>query len=220
MFALFSGLYESYLVPEPLTILMVGLDNSGKTVLLESLKQSFNSTSVLMRADQIKPTIGVNCAKITIRGTAVSIYDAAGSLRSRPLWNHYYGDCDGNIFVLDSAGIERQEEMALVYGAVVAAVNNAQKRGKKKGGKGYAARKGSIPIGVFSNKEDLAGEKVSPEHKRCASYMCKQRGWRRVLRRLRNVGAFWRVSQSSLTRSGGTRRVVPLPCASRPFLSP
>ena len=76
------------------------------------------------------------------------MYDAAGSIRSRPLWEHYYDDADGIIFLIDSADIDRQEEMCLVYSAVVAAVYDVGQR------KNQGRRR--IPIAVLSNKSDLA----------------------------------------------------------------
>jgi ADP-ribosylation factor related protein 1 len=167
MFSLLSGLYTTYIKPRPLTILIVGLDASGKTVLMEAIKQSYKTTSVIIPVEKIKPTIGVNCATMTLNSTHLTLYDAAGSILSRPLWSHYYSDCDGIIYVVDRSDVARLEEIVLVYESVVKGVYERLRRTNRvKSNDGANRNSGSsssristagaarIPIAIFLNKSD------------------------------------------------------------------
>jgi len=146
MFSLLSHLYTTYLTPPPSTLLILGLDSSGKTTLLEALKQLHSSSSgqAQLNPDQIRPTVGVNCVKLDHPLSKVTAYDPSGAPASRSLWSHYYEDCSAIIFVLDSGEVDRAEEVSLVYGSVMGEVG----RGK-----------GGVPVAVFANKRDLAGER-------------------------------------------------------------
>lgn len=73
-------------------ILLIGLDNSGKTTILNFIK---NKTFV-----QTESTLGLNIETITIRNFELLIFDVGGKVRS--LWSHYYESLSAVIFVIDS----------------------------------------------------------------------------------------------------------------------
>jgi small GTP-binding protein len=75
-------------------ILMLGLDGSGKTIILYRLLLGETVISI--------PTIGFNVEIIEINKTKLAIYEIGGQIKIRPLWHHYYENSKGLIFVVDS----------------------------------------------------------------------------------------------------------------------
>jgi len=80
--------------PKPLRILMVGLDNAGKTTILYKLKVGETVMTI--------PTIGFNVESIEYKNLKFTIWDVGGQQSIRQLWKHYYANTDGIIFVIDS----------------------------------------------------------------------------------------------------------------------
>ena len=80
-------------------ILMVGLDAAGKTTILFKLKLNEHVTTV--------PTIGFNVETVEYKNIKFSVWDVGGQDKLRPLWKHYYEDCNAIIFVIDSNDTER-----------------------------------------------------------------------------------------------------------------
>lgn len=78
-------------------ILVVGLDNSGKSTILNYLKPPE------VRSQDIVPTVGFNVEQFQTKSLSFSAFDMSGQGRYRSLWEHYYKDCHGIIFVLDSS---------------------------------------------------------------------------------------------------------------------
>lgn len=85
-------------------ITMVGLDAAGKTTLLYKLHLGEHVTTI--------PTIGFNVEHVDYKNLAMTIWDVGGQSRIRPLWKHYYQNCDAVIFVVDSSDPDRFEEAA------------------------------------------------------------------------------------------------------------
>lgn len=81
--------------PIELRILMIGLDNSGKTSILYTLMSDYNIES--------RPTIGFNTETIVYNNYKLSIWDVGGQEKIRPLWKHYYQNTDVIIFVVDAS---------------------------------------------------------------------------------------------------------------------
>ena len=78
-------------------ILVVGLDNSGKTTILNQLKSDESKST------DIVPTIGFNVEKFTTKALSITAFDMSGQGRYRTLWEQYYRDCQGIVFVIDSS---------------------------------------------------------------------------------------------------------------------
>jgi ADP-ribosylation factor-like protein 6 len=77
-------------------ILVVGLDNSGKTTIINHLKPVDHKRDVV-------PTVGFNLEKFKVKGVTFTAFDMSGQGRYRNLWEHYYKECNGIIFVIDSS---------------------------------------------------------------------------------------------------------------------
>mmetsp|Transcript_91774 Transcript_91774/g.112398 ORF Transcript_91774/g.112398 Transcript_91774/m.112398 type:complete len:196 (-) Transcript_91774:38-625(-) len=83
-------------------ILMIGLDNAGKTTILYKLKLGEVITSI--------PTIGFNVESVKYKHITFTVWDIGGQEKIRPLWRHYYQNAHGIIFVIDSNDKERIDD--------------------------------------------------------------------------------------------------------------
>ena len=87
--------------------LILGVGGAGKTCVLESLKTRFSPMPGLAPA-QIVPTVGLNLARLEVpaaRGGAETcvFWDLGGAPGLRGIWERYYAECDGVLFVVDAA---------------------------------------------------------------------------------------------------------------------
>lgn len=83
-------------------ILMLGLDNAGKTTILYKLKLNKIKTSA--------PTVGFNVETVTYKNVKFNMWDVGGQERLRPLWRHYFPATTALIFVIDSNDRDRMDE--------------------------------------------------------------------------------------------------------------
>ena len=65
-----------------LRILVLGLDNSGKTSILKRLTAE--------EISEIKPTQGFNIKTVTQEGFKMNVWDIGGQKTIRPYWRNYY----------------------------------------------------------------------------------------------------------------------------------
>lgn len=113
-------------------ILMLGLDNAGKTTILYKLKLNKIKTSA--------PTVGFNVETLTFKNVKFNMWDVGGQARLRPLWRHYFPATNALIFVIDSSDRDRmlqaKEELFSIIG---------EKEMEK------------VVLLVLANKQDLPG---------------------------------------------------------------
>lgn len=80
-----------------LNVLVVGLDNSGKTTIINSIKPSKFTTQ------EVVPTVGFQVEQFSKAGLNFTMFDMSGAGKYRSLWESYYKDTEAIIFVIDSA---------------------------------------------------------------------------------------------------------------------
>uniref|UniRef100_A0A671E1M1 ADP-ribosylation factor-like protein 2 n=1 Tax=Rhinolophus ferrumequinum TaxID=59479 RepID=A0A671E1M1_RHIFE len=85
-----------------LRLLMLGLDNAGKTTILKK----FNGEDI----DTISPTLGFNIKTLEHRGFKLNIWDVGGQKSLRSYWRNYFESTDGLIWVVDSADRQRMQD--------------------------------------------------------------------------------------------------------------
>ena len=98
---LFSRVFQSLFGSKEVRILILGLDNAGKTTILYKLKLGEVVTTI--------PTIGFNVETVEYKNISFTVWDVGGQDKIRPLWRHYYQNTQGLIFVVDSNDRDRVE---------------------------------------------------------------------------------------------------------------
>ncbi|KAG7390243.1 hypothetical protein PHYPSEUDO_008381 [Phytophthora pseudosyringae] len=115
-------------------ILVVGLDNSGKTTLVNHLKPKKS------QAREVVPTIGFQVEEFTKSNLNFTVFDMSGQSRYRSLWENYYSDVQAIIYVLDCTDTIR---MCVAKDELEQLVQHKELSSKK------------VPILFFANKMDL-----------------------------------------------------------------
>ncbi|ODH13345.1 hypothetical protein ACO22_07353 [Paracoccidioides brasiliensis] len=128
-----SGLFWT---KKEIRILILGLDNAGKTTLLYRLKALVTTI----------PTIGFNVESVTYKNLNFNVWDLGGQTSIRPYWRCYYANTAAVIFVIDSTDIER---LGTASDELAAMLNEEELR--------------DAALLVFANKQDQPGAKGAGE---------------------------------------------------------
>lgn len=119
---------------QELRLLMLGLDNSGKTTALKKLADEDIST--------ITPTQGFNIKSVSLSGFKLNVWDIGGQKHIRPYWKNYYQNTDAIVYMVDSVDHRRVDEAAEELAGLL----------EEESLKGTA-------VLVFANKQDLLNAK-------------------------------------------------------------
>jgi len=111
-------------------ILVLGLDNAGKTTILKKLSDEDIA--------HIMPTQGFNIKSLMHDGFKLNVWDIGGQKSIRPYWRNYYDSTDALIYVIDSADKRRMEETCIELGQLL-----------------EEEKLGGVPVLVYANKADL-----------------------------------------------------------------
>ncbi|KAJ6031630.1 hypothetical protein N7540_002362 [Penicillium herquei] len=120
MYHLAKSLYLYATSKEEYSVLLLGLDNAGKTTLLTQIKALYQP-----RADgtpapnpgKTVPTVGQNVATISLSDMNLKIWDVGGQISMRGLWQSYYTSCHAIIFVVDSADVGQDPDITRLRSA-------------------------------------------------------------------------------------------------------
>ncbi|CAF9928790.1 MAG: ADP-ribosylation factor protein 3 [Heterodermia speciosa] len=104
MYHLAKSIYLYATSKEEYSILLLGLDNAGKTTLLSSIK-SLYLPSGPPTAQKTVPTVGQNVSTIDLGDMYLKIWDVGGQHSLRRLWTSYYESCHAVVFVVDSTDL-------------------------------------------------------------------------------------------------------------------
>lgn len=115
--------------------LVVGLDNSGKSTLINNLK------NINDRSNDIYATVGFQIEKFTHNKTNFVMFDMSGQSKYRNLWIHYIKDIQAIIYVIDSSDVLR---LSIVKDELIMLLNNE-----------HIKNNNNIVMLFYSNKMDL-----------------------------------------------------------------
>ena len=119
-------------------ILMLGLDNSGKTTALKQLASEDVSS--------ITPTQGFNIKSVQSAGFKLNVWDIGGQKHIRPYWKNYYANTQAIVYMVDSADKRRADECAEELETLMGEEELA-----------------GVPVLVFANKQDLLNAMTAAE---------------------------------------------------------
>ena len=112
-------------------ILLLGLDNAGKTTILKNLCNEDPTTT--------SPTRGFNVKTIQADSFKFNVWDIGGQKAIRQYWDNYYENTDALIWVVDSCDEIRLEETSMELDSLL---NDEKLK--------------NAPVLIFANKQDLA----------------------------------------------------------------
>ncbi|OJK04603.1 hypothetical protein ASPACDRAFT_1851583 [Aspergillus aculeatus ATCC 16872] len=120
MYHLAKSLYMYATSKEEYSVLLLGLDNAGKTTLLSQIKAlyqppradgSLPASLLPASIGKTVPTVGQNVATISLPDMYLKIWDVGGQISMRNLWQSYYASCHAIIFVVDSADVGQDPDI-------------------------------------------------------------------------------------------------------------
>lgn len=98
-------------------LVILGLDNAGKTTTTRSIKGGEHENILFwlrdpatVSSDLVAPTIGFDRIEFAIDRFNVNLYDLGGGRTIRDIWQTYFAEVHGVIFVVDSSAPDRLEE--------------------------------------------------------------------------------------------------------------
>jgi len=97
-----SQLPANVLFTQEARILVLGLDNAGKTTILKKLSDE--------DIQHIMPTQGFNIKSLSKEGFKLNVWDIGGQKSIRPYWRNYFENTDALVYVVDSADRKRMDE--------------------------------------------------------------------------------------------------------------
>ncbi|KAL2002074.1 hypothetical protein VTN02DRAFT_710 [Thermoascus thermophilus] len=115
MYHLAKSLYLYATSTEEYSVLLLGLDNAGKTTLLSQIKALYlppRPDGAPANPGKTVPTVGQNVATIPLPDMYLKIWDVGGQISMRGLWQSYYASCHAIIFVVDSADVGQDADIA------------------------------------------------------------------------------------------------------------
>ena len=96
------------------SVLLLGLDNAGKTTLLTQIKALYQPRAEGTPAPnpgKTVPTVGQNVSTIPLSDMNLKIWDVGGQISMRGLWQSYYTSCHAIVFVVDSADVGQDPDI-------------------------------------------------------------------------------------------------------------
>ncbi|KAL3270125.1 hypothetical protein HHI36_009183 [Cryptolaemus montrouzieri] len=139
MMGLLSILRKLRQSPEKeLRLLLLGLDNAGKTTILKIMASE--------DVTHVTPTAGFNIKSVVSDGFKLNVWDIGGQRKIRPYWKNYFENTDVLIYVVDSSDKKRLEETGIELFELLG--DNKLE---------------DVPLLVYANKQDLPSSLTSAE---------------------------------------------------------
>ncbi|KAG8339139.1 putative ADP ribosylation factor family Signal recognition particle [Trypanosoma vivax] len=136
-------------------ILMLGLDNAGKTTCVKRFCGKDTSS--------ISPTLGFQITAFSLNGCTLNIWDVGGQQSLRSYWRNYFESTDGLIWVVDSNDVGRLEDCKCELHTLL-----------------KEERLAGASLLIFMNKQDISGALTPAEIERRLDVEVIRQGKRHV----------------------------------------
>ncbi|KAL3586321.1 hypothetical protein D5086_013188 [Populus alba] len=128
----FSKMFSSVFGNKEARILVLGLDNAGKTTILYRLQMGEVVSTI--------PTIGFNVETVQYNNIKFQVWDLGGQTSIRPYWRCYFPNTQAIIYVVDSSDTDR---LVIAKDEFHAILEEEELRG--------------AVVLIYANKQDLPG---------------------------------------------------------------
>ncbi|KAF5394608.1 Ras gtpase [Paragonimus heterotremus] len=151
MYTLLRGFWSYLSQRDEYSVLILGLDGAGKTTYLEQAKINFVPNYRSLPLQKITTTVGLNSGlfiyivqfpvgQFVIGGVRLKFWDLGGQEELQSLWDKYYSESHGVIYVIDSTDPDRFDETRDAFDKMI---RNPTLE--------------SVPLLILANKQDLPG---------------------------------------------------------------
>jgi ADP-ribosylation factor-like protein 1 len=130
MGGVFSSLWSRLFGSKEVRMLILGLDNAGKTTILHRLHSG--------EAVHTVPTIGFEVETVMINNVKIQVWDLGGQSSIRPYWRCYAPNTSGLVYVVDACDKDRLAEAGTELGVLL---------------QEHELR--DVPLLILANKQDL-----------------------------------------------------------------
>ena len=157
----FSRIFSSLFDRGEIRILILGLDNAGKTTLLYKLQLNQVIETV---PSNVYAAIGFNVETVTYNNLKLQVWDLGGQGNIRPYWRCYYPNTNAVIYVVDSTDTERID---VAKSEMITMLQEEDLKG--------------VPLLIFANKQDMPNAMSELEvGEKLGLTLIKNRQWRIV----------------------------------------
>ena len=129
---IFSKIFSALFGKKEVRLLILGLDNAGKTTVLYQMQ--FGESKVTV------PTLGFNVETVKYQNLTFQMWDLGGQSELRPYWRCYFQKTNAIVFVIDSTDKDRLDT---VKNELFLLIQEEELQG--------------VPIAILANKQDLEG---------------------------------------------------------------
>lgn len=105
-------------------VLLIGLDNAGKSSFLEQVKRLYGSGPATP-LDKIPPTVGLNIGHLQVERSELLVWDLGGQRALRAIWDKYSGSAHAIIYMVDAADRARFPEAREAFERLLARPDTA-----------------------------------------------------------------------------------------------
>lgn len=99
---LLSIIRKQKLKDKELRVVVLGLDNAGKTTIVKQLLGEYITT--------VSPTMGFQINSLVYQGYTLNLWDIGGQSSLRPFWGNYFENTNVVVWVIDALATERLNE--------------------------------------------------------------------------------------------------------------
>jgi GTPase SAR1 family protein len=127
------------ILPRPTRIFVTGLDNAGKSTLLQKYFSQDSGKDI----DMVIPTIGCNVQLLRCGPIQLQSMDVGGSRKTHSIESFFYKACDALVFLIDSFDQHRTAEAVEEFINILQGYNGGNKLSN------------GVPILILANKQGI-----------------------------------------------------------------